>query len=162
MHRLLLASSIALCACKPGAAADTPATAVEVVVMPATYAAHSDAPADVVDKCKFEQAVAQAIVENTPGSTFSTGTASKLLELEIVSMRGVDPSWEGESRVIVRGKLVDSGQTVGTFRIKRSALGGVVGGMKGICKALGTIAGDMGEDVATWLRAPEMDAELER
>jgi hypothetical protein len=161
MQRFLFVSCVALAGCKPSTAADTPGPKVAVVVMPATYASTSDAPAEVVEKCKFDKSVAQSIVERTPGSTLSTGTASKILNMEVVAMRGVDPTWEGESRVIIRGELVDGGTTIGSFRIKRSALGGVFGGMKSICKALDNIAEDMGEDIGVWLRDPKMDTELE-
>jgi hypothetical protein len=46
-HRFLLASfaalGVSLGGCKPSTSSDAPQTRVEVVVMPATYAAHSDA-----------------------------------------------------------------------------------------------------------------------
>jgi hypothetical protein len=160
MQRFLLASCVALFGCKPTSSADAPGPKVDVIVMPATYAAHSDAPAEVKKKCKFDKAVAESIVERTSGATLSTGTGSKILNMEVVAMRGVDPSWEGESRVIVRGELVDGGMTIGSFRIKRSAVGGVFGGMNGVCKALETIAADMGDGISVWLRDPKMDTEL--
>jgi hypothetical protein len=160
MPRFLVVACLALVGCKPNASADAPGPTIEVVVMPATYAGHSNAPSDVVEKCKFEKGVAQAVVERTPGSTLSTGSASQILTMEVVAMRGVDPTWEGESRVIVRGELVDGGTTIGSFRVKRSSVGGVFGGMKGVCKALDNIAADMGEGIAAWLRDPKMDVEL--
>jgi len=159
---VLLLVSVALGACKP-TASNAPGKKLDVTVMRASYADDSDAPGEVVFKCKFEEKVAEAVVENTPGSSLSSGGGSaKVLSLEIVSMRGADPSWQGERSVIVRGRLEDGGVAIGTFRIKRaSEPGQLMGGMMGVCSSLDDVAEMMGESISDWLQDPEMNSELE-
>jgi hypothetical protein len=55
----------------------------------------------------------------------------------------------------VTGKLHDRGKVIGTFRAKR-----VSTGARSTCGTLAKIATVIGQDVATWLNAPSMDAEI--
>jgi hypothetical protein len=75
-------------------------------------------------------------------------------------MQGVAPDWQGDTKVILRGQLDDGGVPMGTFRIVRSAPGGIFGGLGARCKALDDIAEQMAADIATWLQDPKKDAEL--
>lgn len=147
---LLLALALAS-ACKPSAAPAKPGSKLDVTVTHAAYADHSDTPADVKQKCKFDQKVAKEIVEFAPGASLSSGSSSKVLSMEVVTMRGIEPSYTGDRTVIVRGRLEDNGVEVGSFRIKRSASGGVFSGLSGVCRSLDEIAEIMGEDIAAWL-----------
>jgi hypothetical protein len=138
-------------ACKPAAGPAKPGSKLDVTVTHAAYADHSDTPADVKQKCKFDQKVAKEIVEFAPGASLSSGSSSKVLSMEVVTMRGIEPSYAGDRSVIVRGRLEDNGVEVGSFRIKRSASGGVFSGLSGVCRSLDEIAEIMGEDIAAWL-----------
>ena len=147
---LLVVVALAL-GCKPTAAPAKPGSKFDVTVTHAAYADGSDAPAEVKQKCKFDQKVAKSTHEAAPGSSLSSGSSSKVLSMEIVAMRGIDPTYTGDRSVIVRGRLEDNGVEVGSFRIKRSASGGVFSGLSGVCRSLDEIADIMGEDIAEWL-----------
>lgn len=148
-------------ACKPTAAPAKPGSKFDVTVTQAAYADGSDTPPDVKQKCKFEQEVAKEVVASAPGSSLSNGSSSKVLSMEVVTMRGIDPTYTGDRSVIVRGKLEDGGVEVGSFRIKRSASGGVFSGLSGVCRSLDEIAEIMGEDIASWLGDdPQPNADL--
>jgi hypothetical protein len=130
-----------------------------VSVMPASYGATSNAPEDVISECKFERDVAEAVAKSSPTAVVS-GTAGKVLNLEIIRMKGVETDWTGERSVAIEGTLLDGGTTVGTFKMRRGAMGGVFGGMRDVCRSLDTVAKEMGEDIADWLTDPKMDSDL--
>ncbi len=150
---------IGLVACGPSKKS-TPPGEVELAVQSATYGNNAQVSAAVVNKCKFEQVLAQKTAEAIPKAGVGTKGPTKTLALEIVRMKGADPSWQGDISVIVRGTLADAGEPVGTFRLRRSAVGGVVGGMRGVCMGLEEVAETMGEDISAWVKTPSMDADL--
>ena len=133
---------------------------INVAVLIATYAENSDAPTEIKKKCKFHEKVSEAIVYNAPGSKLSTHESDKVLELEVVTMHGVDPTSAGERTVIMNGNLKEGGVSIGTFKIRREAPAGVMSGMSGVCSSLKEIADIMGEDVGVWLKDPESKFEL--
>lgn len=128
--------------------------------MNAAYDDHSDTPLAIKDKCKFHEEIAKQLHKATPGSTITTGPASQTLSMTVVAMKGVEADWTGESMVIVRGELRESGELVGSFRVKYSEVPGVMGGMTGRCQALDDIASYMVEDIGPWLRDPTDNAKL--
>ncbi len=144
--------------CKESKGTQAPGNPVNVAVQAVSYAEHANAPSEVVKKCKFHEALIDAVVEQTPGASKTGGDTT--LTMEVVSMRGADPEWQGDISVIVRGELDGGGVTMGTFRVKRTARGGVMGGMGAVCRGLEDIAEQMGEDIAAWLQKPEDKAEL--
>ena len=146
--------------CKGTSAPAASGPPVNVTIPYASYDDHSDTPNVVKQKCKFHETLPKAIAEVVPGASVSTGSNTKVLSLTIVTMRGVDPAWDGDSKVIVRGELRDDGTLLGDVRIKHSAIKGVVGAMGGRCAALDEIAELMAADLAPWLRNPEEGAEL--
>lgn len=161
MRRLSwIVSGVALFGCKPAGGSGVPGGKTDVTVMRAAYADDSDAPAEVKRKCKFDEKVAEAVVDAAPGASLSSGSSSKVLSMDVVAVRGVDPTWQGDRSVIVRGRLEDGGVELGTFRIKRSAPGGVFSGMTGVCRGLDEIADIIGEDVAEWLADPQPRTDL--
>jgi hypothetical protein len=60
----------------------------------------------------------------------------------------------------VRGKLYDGGKVIGSFRGRRDSMGGAFGGYKGSCSVLGRTVKALGKDIAEWMTAPSMDADL--
>ena len=158
--RLGLILALALTACKGTSAPAASGPPVNVTIPFASYDDHSDTPNEVKQKCKFHEALPNAIAEVVPGATVSTGSSNKILSLTIVTMRGVDPAWDGDSSVIVRGELREDGTLIGDVRIKYSATKGVVGAMGGRCTALDDIAEYMAADLGPWIREPETGVEL--
>ncbi len=131
----------------------------EVSVDTPEYTNDAHAPADVRQKCKFERELASQIEKTSPKAAVG-GTAGKRLTLKIIHMRGADPSSDGEISVIVEGVLLDGGNEIGTFKLRRTSLPGVMGGMGGVCRGLDDIAAIMAEDIAAFLEEPEMNADL--
>jgi hypothetical protein len=80
------------------------------------------------------------------------------LELSITEMHapGGGP-FSGPKWMTVSGKLHEGSKVIGTFRAKRLSTGGMV---RGTCATLARCAQAIGQDIATWLNAPTMDAEL--
>lgn len=133
---------------------------IDVAILVATYAENSDAPTEVKQKCKFHEKVSEAIVYSAPGSQLSTHSSDKVLELQIVTMHGVDPSSMGERTVIMTGDLKEGGVSIGDFHIRREAPAGIMGGMPGVCSSLKEIADIVGEEVGAWLKDPGTHTEL--
>ncbi len=130
-------------------------------VPPPIYGPDAQAPEKVMDRCKFDLKLAEAIVETKPGAQVSTsGVDGKYLNMEIVSMRGVDPASQGERIVVVRGTYEDNGLEIGTFRARYTAQGALMGGMAGVCQGLGEIAELMAVGISQWLLDPKSGAEL--
>ena len=157
-----MACVVCLGACDKGGKSKTPeGKGVNVKVPPPVYGADAHAPKEVMDRCKFDSKLAEAVVDSTPGASISAGgDTGKFLNMEIVSMRGVDPDSQGERIVIVRGNYEDDGASLGTFRARYVAQGSVVGGVAGVCQSLGEIADLMAIDIANFLLHPEPRAEL--
>jgi len=60
----------------------------------------------------------------------------------------------------VRGKLYENGAVIGSFKDRRTSMGGAFGGFKGNCAVLVRTAKAIGEDIGQWLTAPKVDAKL--
>jgi hypothetical protein len=131
----------------------------EVSVDPPDYTKDSHAPAEVRQKCRFEHELAAEIAKASPKAAVG-GTGGKRLTMKIIHMRGADPSSEGDISVIVEGELIDGGATIGSFKLRREARPGVMGGMGGICRGLDEIAAIMAADIAYFIDEPEMNADL--
>lgn len=157
-----MACVVSLGACDKGGKSKTPeGKGVNVKVPPPIYGADAHVPKEVMDRCKFDSKLADAVVDSTPGASISTGGDSgKFLNMEIVSMRGVDPDSQGERIVIVRGELLNEGATEGSFRARYTAQGGLVAGVGGVCASLGDISDLMGIGIAEFIRNPSSGAQL--
>lgn len=59
-----------------------------------------------------------------------------------------------------RGKLLENGVEIASFKVRRNSMGGAFAGYKGSCSVLGRTVKIMGQDIAQWLNAPTMDAML--
>jgi hypothetical protein len=151
-----------LAACdKKGGKTKTPGKTWNIRVPPPIYGPDTKTPKVVMDRCKFDAELAEAIVDATPGAeVVATSETGKVLNMEIISMRGVDPETQGQRLVIVRGELTNEGTRVGTFRARYTAQGAMVGGVAGVCQGLGEIAELMGLGVAQWIRDPTIGAQL--
>ena len=63
--------------------------------------------------------------------------------------------FSGPKWMTVEGKLYDKGKLIGSFRAKRLSTA-----VKSTCGTLARISQAIGQDIAAWLQAPSMDAEL--
>jgi len=81
----------------------------------------------------------------------------RALELSIMEVHapGGGP-FSGPKWMAVYGKLYEKGKMIGSFRAKRLS----TGAFRGTCSTLARCASAIGQDIAHWLQAPSMDAEL--
>lgn len=85
----------------------------------------------------------------------------RVLDMEIINVHGTGGgAWTGAKSVTVKGTLRENGKVVGTFEGSRYSGGGAFGGYKGTCSILGRCVKALGKDIATWLQAPTMNAQL--
>jgi hypothetical protein len=152
----ILFIAVLVAACDKDGGSKGPVDAGGLRVMPATYAEHSNASEEARAKCKFDSELTDEVAEVASEAKVGKG----ILSLKITRMRGAEPAWEGEISVIVEGELEQDGTMIGNFRLQRRALGGVGGGMAGVCNGLEDIAEEMAHDIATWLEHPKEDSEL--
>ena len=116
------ALALLVVACKPGKGSKKPGEQqVDVKVQPASYDPDVKVDPALAKRCKFDQNVAKVVVDETPGATFTPeGGSGKVLNMKIVSMRGMDPAWQGERSVIIEGELVQGTELPGNNGIETS------------------------------------------
>ncbi|MEN8183660.1 MAG: hypothetical protein ABFS46_14115 [Myxococcota bacterium] len=114
----------------------------------------------VESECQLQTRVPVAISQAAPDVLVvdQPSKSGRWLELEITEVHGPGGGpFSGPKWMAVSGKLHDGGKALGTFRAKRVSTGGFV---RGTCATLGRCAQVIGRDIAAWLKAPTMDAEL--
>lgn len=116
------------------------------------------APSAVQNECGLQTAVPQAVAQAAADVTLVDAPAKsgRWLELSISEVHAPSGGiFSGPKWMSVTGKLHDRGKVVGTFRAKR-----VSTGARSTCGTLGKVATVIGQDIAGWLAAPSMNAEL--
>jgi hypothetical protein len=114
----------------------------------------------VQQECQLQSRVPQAIAQAAADVELvdAPSKSGRWLELEITEVHGPGGGpFSGPKWLAVSGKLHERGKLIGDFRAKRLSTGGFV---KGTCATLGGCAQAIGRDVAAWLQAPTMNAEL--
>lgn len=113
----------------------------------------------VQQECQLPTRVPEAIAQAAADVELvdQPSKSARWLELEITEVHGPGGGpFSGPKWMAVSGKLHERGKLIGSFRAKR-----VSGGFaQGTCAALGRCASAIGRDIAAWLQAPTMDAEL--
>jgi hypothetical protein len=131
-----------------------------LAILPPTYGPNSNVPGEAREKCGFDDDLGDELVQAIPGSGIDTSAgADKQLLVEITRINGAEANWEGKITVILEGKLERSGETF-SFRLKRSSLGGVTGGMPQVCRGLDKLAKEMALDLADFVERPSKGADL--
>jgi hypothetical protein len=123
-------------------------------------AAGAGASGAVSQECQLQTRVPEAIAQAASDVQLvdAPSKAARWLELEISEVHGPGGGpFSGPKWLAVTGKLHERGKLIGSFRAKRLSTGGFV---KGTCATLGGCATSIGRDVAAWLQAPSMNAEL--
>jgi hypothetical protein len=154
MRRFALACSFAFAALLPAAAA-LAATQVarSIPILPSAGATSA-----VQSECGLQTAVPQAVQQAAADVTLVDAPAKsgRWLELSISEVHAPGGGlFSGPKWIAVSGKLHDKGKVIGTFRAKRLSTGA-----RSTCATLGKIATVIGQDIAAWLGAPSMNAEL--
>ena len=121
-------------------------------------APNAGASGPVQQECQLQTLVPQGIQQAGADVTLVAAPAKggRWLELTIseVHAPGGGP-FSGPKWIAVSGTLRDRGKVIGSFRAKRISTG-----PRSTCGALARIATAIGQDVATWLAAPSMNAEI--
>lgn len=139
------------------------------VQKPVGFNEDADIPKSVLDECKLENELPDALAGKAKESgiavTFADKVAGsepgKALQMEITDVVADGNAFMGHHKAMtVKGKLYQDGAVVASFRDRRTSMGGAFGGFKGNCAVLVRTAKAIGEDIGEWLAAPKMDAKL--
>ena len=124
------------------------------------FEASAGASGVVQQECQLQTSVPAAIQQAGADVTLVDTPAKngRWLELSIseVHAPGGGP-FSGPKWMAVSGKLFDRGKMLGSFRAKRVSTGGFV---RGTCSTLGRCVQAIGQDIAGWLAAPSLNAEI--
>ena len=140
-----------------------------VVQKPAAFNEDADIPKAVLNECKLENELPDAVAETAKASgiavTFADkvtgGETGKMLQLEISDVVADGNAFMGHHKAMtVKGKLYENGAVIGSFKDRRTSMGGAFGGFKGNCAVLVRTAKAIGEDIGQWLAAPKMESKL--
>jgi hypothetical protein len=122
------------------------------------FAPNAGASGAVQQECQLQTLVPQAI-QQAGADVQLVGAPAKggrWLELSISEVHAPGGGmFSGPKWMAVSGKLYDKGKVIGSFRAKRISTG-----LRSTCGSLAKIATVIGRDVAAWLTAPSMNAEI--
>ncbi len=160
MRRLALALACLL----PNLACDRGGTVppeAQIHTPPVVYDGAARVPDIIVSSCTFDVDLPRALAKEVPEVQpviEAPPETGRVLTMEVLTMRGFGQGadWQGDKRLTVAGKLSEHGKTVGTFKVRHTSPGGVVGD----CVLLERAAKDLAVDIAGWLEAPKMGADL--
>jgi hypothetical protein len=123
-----------------------------------SIAPNAGATGAVQQECQLQTAVPAAIQQAAADAQLVDAPAKggRWLELTITEVHAPGGGlFSGPKWMAVSGKLHDRGKVVGSFRAKR-----VSTGARSTCGSLQKIATVIGQDVALWLSAPSLNAEI--
>ena len=160
MRRATLFMMIPLLALVSAAQADTITIAKSI-----SFAEDSGASEAVIDECKMQTRLPEYIkkegkrkVDIELSEDPLEAAEGKVLHLEITNVFAPGGGiYSGSKSVIVAGELQESGEVIGSMTVRRHS---VMGMMPGTCSIMKRITKKLGEDIAIWLAAPTMSAEL--
>ena len=133
---------------------------------PVPYAQDNDISDAIKTECKLTEQlpdfVKQYSSEPVELVAEPVDTASgRVLQLEIVDAVSMGNAWLGHQKFVkVTGTLFEDGAKVASFKGRRNSMGGAFAGFKGSCSVLGRTVEALGEDIGSWLSAPEDGAHL--
>jgi hypothetical protein len=134
------------------------ASAATQLARSVAFAPNAGASGPVQSECQLQTLVPQGVQQASSEVTLVDAPAKggRWLELTIseVHAPGGGP-FSGPKWMTVTGTLHDRGKTIGSFRAKR-----VTTGVRSTCGSLQKIAQVIGQDIAGWLAAPSMNAEI--
>lgn len=139
------------------------------VQKPVPYSEDGDIADNIKQECKLDAQLADFIAEygkeNGIDVVFSDGpvdrAAPRALDVRITNAISMGNAWIGHQKgTTVAGTLYENGEKVASFKARRHSMGGMFAGYKGSCSVLGRTVDAIGEDIATWLKAPVDGANL--
>lgn len=139
------------------------------VLKPVGFNEDADVPKAVLDECKLENELPDAVASRAKAAGVTVSFADKVAQtgpgralwMEITDVIADGNAFIGHRKAVtVKGKLYQDGALVGSFKDRRTSMGGAFGGFKGNCAVLVRTAKAIGEDVGEWLSAPKVDDKL--
>jgi hypothetical protein len=129
------------------------------------FAEDSGATDAVKEECEFEERLPKYLkseAKKVADIVFTTepldSVEGKVLYMETTHVFAQGGGgWSGGKNVEVEGELRENGEVIASFMVDRTAIFGMT---PGTCSMLKRVAKKIGEDVAEWLEAPEMDSML--
>jgi hypothetical protein len=129
------------------------------------FADDSNATDNVKQECKMEERLPKYLKSYAKKHTdvvFSTepleGMEGRVLYMEFTHVFAPGGGgYSGAKSVEVEGELKENGEVIASFTVDRAALFGMT---PGTCAMLKRVTKKIGQDIAGWLEAPEMDAML--
>ena len=139
------------------------------VQRPVPYSEDGDIADNIKQECKINEQLADYLQEyakeNGITVEFSGGPVDKdkgrVLDLRITNALSMGNAFIGHQKGTSSvGTLYEDGKKIASFKARRHSMGGAFAGYKGSCSVLGRTVKVMGEDIATWLKAPVDGANL--
>lgn len=130
---------------------------------PVPYAEDNDVSDAIKTECKIGEQLADFVKKYSKVPVeFGEGSGTgRVLQLEIVDAVSMGNAWLGHQKFTkVKGTLLENGTKVASFKARRNSMGGAFAGFKGSCSVLGRTVEAIGEDIGTWLGAPQDGATL--
>ena len=129
------------------------------------FAEDSGATDAVKEECKFEERLpkylkseAKKVADIVLTTEPLDSVEGKVLHMETTYVFAPGGGgYSGGKNVEVEGELRENGEVIASFTVDRDAIFSMV---PGTCSVLKRVAKKIGEDVAEWLEAPEMDSML--
>lgn len=129
------------------------------------FSEDSGATDNVKEECKFEERLPKYLkseAKKVADIVFTTepldSLEGKVLYMEVTHVFAPGGGgYSGAKSVEVEGELRENGEVIASFTVDRAALFGMT---PGTCSMLKRVAKKIGEDLAEWLEAPEMDSML--
>lgn len=154
-----------------GASACVLAQAAEPVLMPkpVPFANASQIAGNIKRECTIQDQLADYIGEYAAeknikvdfAATVTPQSAAQVLEVQIEDSESRGNAFlRHRKSTSATGTLYRGGERVGSFTARRDSMGGMFAGYKGSCSVLGRTVKTLGKDIAEWLAAPTMDAQL--
>lgn len=139
------------------------------VPRPVPYSDDGDIADNIKQECKLNEQLADFIQEygEELGVAVEFGAApldnskGRVLDIRITNAISMGNAFLGHQKATTAvGTLYENGAKVATFKARRHSMGGAFAGYKGSCSVLGRTVDALGEDIATWLKAPADGAKL--
>ena len=109
----------------------------------------------------LEQAARRAGFDVVRDDAAAKAGKGRVLKVEITNAISSGNAFIGHRKqVVVKGSLLEDGKEIGSFRGRRSSMGGAFGGFKGSCSVLERCADALAKDITLWLKNPTMEARL--
>ncbi|MDJ0785687.1 MAG: hypothetical protein QNK05_02695 [Myxococcota bacterium] len=122
----------------------------------------SAVPKAVREECELQTKVPSFLAEYSSQVKLVDGLGKgRKIEMAITEVHAPGGgAFSGPKWLEVTGTLSENGKKLGSFRAKRFSTGGAFATFKGTCSIIGRTTRAIGQDIATWLEEPTMNAEL--